>query len=325
MASFGRVLDQIIGHEDIKEHFTNLILNDHLHHCNLLSGPEGIGKKQLAIGFAQELLCEEKKDQKACGFCPHCLRAGKLQHESVLFIEPEGQSIKIDKAKEVQRFFQLNRIGRARIVIIDQVEKMNPQAANSLLKTFEEPPEETYFFLISGNQHKLLSTIRSRAQLCRVKPISLKLLESKSYAEKWQIHASQGSFAELKKWREESQVEFRKEFIDWVNNLDKSSFADLKTNTSGFSKDKDKFIDSLGFLQQILRDAICHNTNPDSVKFFPDQKEFIGKIAKIGPEGLQKLYDLCFNIELDLNINIDRQLHLESFSFQFKRLLNINP
>jgi DNA polymerase-3 subunit delta' len=320
LSSFGRLFDQIFGHEDAKTHFAGQVTKGSMAHCQLFVGPEGIGKKLFATALAQEILCQEKKENKACGFCPHCIRVAKGQHESLLIIEPETKFIKLDQAREVQKFLQLSRMGVARIIIIDQAEKMNPQAANALLKTLEEPPEETFFFLITGNQHQLLSTIRSRAQLFRFKPISLDILRKKSTASEWQIQASSGSIADLKSWQEESKLEFRQSFLEYFEALKGLSYAEIKYQCTEWAKDDKQFRECLKLFQYAIRDALYYPISSESVRYFPDQMNFIEKLAKIGPDGLQFLHDLCFNIELDLDVNIDKALHLENLSFRIKSL-----
>ena len=324
MNSFGRLMDQILGHDVYKKHFMKCVASSELHHCNLMVGQEGIGKKMIAFAIAQELLCDEKKEDKACGFCPHCIRVAKNAHESVLYIEPESQSIKMESARQIQKFLQLSRIGKARIIIIDHVDKMNPQTANALLKTLEEPPEETYFFLITNNPHALLPTIQSRSQAVRIKPIPLDFLRKKSIADDWQIQASGGSFAELKKWQQEDKLARRNDFLHWLDSLKEINFVQLKEDCQGMAKDKEVFKESLFFLQLALRDALSLRLGSERPKYFPDHIEKIQKLAKIEQVELQKLYELCFNIEQDMTVNIDRALHLESFVFQIKRLLNRN-
>ena len=93
---------------------------------------------------------------KACGICGSCLRIAQGQSESMLEIRPDGQFIKVSQASEIINYLSLQQWGRARAVIIDDVQRMNMQAANSLLKTLEEPPERTYFFLLTINYSMLI-------------------------------------------------------------------------------------------------------------------------------------------------------------------------
>ena len=104
---------------------------------------EGIGKRQVAVAVAQQLLCSGR--QEACGECSDCIRVKAGKHESVL-LQPDGAQIKVEQSRSVIKFLSLKSNHSVRIVIIDDAHLMNSQAANSLLKILEEPPSGVYFF-----------------------------------------------------------------------------------------------------------------------------------------------------------------------------------
>ncbi len=120
----------------------------------------------LAWALAQALVCEG--ESAPCGSCGPCLRVEAKQSENVLFIEPKGLTVKVEQVKEVLDFISLRIVGRARVVIFQEAENLGLQAANSLLKTLEEPTENTYFLLLSKSRESLLPTIRSRTQVLRL-------------------------------------------------------------------------------------------------------------------------------------------------------------
>jgi DNA polymerase-3 subunit delta' len=127
----------------------------------------------VAYAIAQKLLCEVKDTPNTpCGVCPSCVRVAKHQSENVLFIEPVGQNIKVDQARHIIEFLNLSNFGRNRIVIIDQANLFNPQAANSILKILEEPNENVFFILIAPEAESMMRTIRSRSQVIRFNPLS---------------------------------------------------------------------------------------------------------------------------------------------------------
>tara|TARA_Y100000780_G_scaffold231666_1_gene258008 strand:- start:105657 stop:106634 length:978 start_codon:yes stop_codon:yes gene_type:complete len=320
-SGFGRIFDNLLGNQSFKDFVLARIQNKDLRHCNILTGTDGIGKKSLAAGIAQELFCEEKKEGKACGFCPNCIRTAKHAHENLLIVGPEaGSMIKMESAKEIQKFLQLQNAGKARVIIIDQAEKLNPSTSNSLLKTLEEPPEGTYFFLITNNHHQLLETIRSRSQMFRLKALPTELLRQKTTAEDWQVHASGGSFGALQTWREDSQLEFRSEIASCLENLDSMSFSEIKESSERLAGEKAMFPKLLELIGLAIRDAINIQIKENSFKFFPDQTKLIEKLAKIPREKLFELDETCFNIEQKLKINVDRSLHLTSFLLKLKRI-----
>jgi len=145
------------------------IEEDRLPHALMLTGPPGVGKRHLARVLAQRLLCRAPRAGSACGKCHACglLRAGT--HPDFHRIAPEepGKAIKIDAVRELTR----RLVGHAqqsgyKLVTLEPAEAMNANAANALLKTLEEPAENTLLILVSDNPASVLPTIRSRCQLC---------------------------------------------------------------------------------------------------------------------------------------------------------------
>jgi DNA polymerase-3 subunit delta' len=166
----GRILDALVGHETVVAPLMRSIAGDRLTAATIFAGPSGVGKKMAALGLAQALVCE--RERRACGACGPCARMARGQSESLLLVEPQGVSIKVEQARDVLGFLSLRGLGRARVVVIDQAHAMNSQAANALLKVLEEPPPDAFFFLLTNQASALLPTIRSRAQMARFAPLS---------------------------------------------------------------------------------------------------------------------------------------------------------
>ena len=171
MADLG---SSLLGHAQIWSRLTQQGAQNQLPSCLLFTGPSGIGKKKLALALAQAALCETQAPLspawQACGHCGSCLRISQAQSESVLVLTPETQQIKVDEARALIEFFDLHKVGRFRFVVVDEADRLNRQASNSLLKTLEEPPADSFIFLISSYPWKLLPTIRSRAVFINFAP-----------------------------------------------------------------------------------------------------------------------------------------------------------
>lgn len=159
---------------------------DRLPHALLVCGRPGIGKTQFAREFARSLLCESPIDRLACGQCPSCHWFGQSNHPDYREIVPEsaqdddgdavtGDSgkeagkkslvIKIEQIRAMREFVSLSthRAG-FRVIVLRPAESLQPAAANSLLKTLEEPPPSTAIVLVSDRPARLLATIRSRCE-----------------------------------------------------------------------------------------------------------------------------------------------------------------
>lgn len=139
-----------------------------LPHAILLAGPQGLGKGEFARDLAQSLLCEQPGDAGlACGQCRACAKFMAASHPDFWVVEPEepGKAIKVDQIRDLIRQFALaSHQGGYRIAIVRPAELMNLAAANSLLKTLEEPPANTLILLLSASPSLLPATILSRCQ-----------------------------------------------------------------------------------------------------------------------------------------------------------------
>ena len=139
-----------------------------LPHALLLCGARGLGKRDFAISLAKSLLCATpKQDGTACGQCRHCQQFEAGSHPDYYLLEPEesGKQIKIDQVRQLSQALALvSHQGGYRVVIIHPAENMNLAAANSLLKTLEEPPQNTMLLLVSAQPSLLPATILSRCQ-----------------------------------------------------------------------------------------------------------------------------------------------------------------
>ena len=157
-----------------------------LPHALLLRGPEGVGKRRFARRLARTLLCPSPTEEGACGECRAChLSSGELHPDLHLIEAPEDRKlIGIDQIREVNERLALTASGGTRkLVVMAPAEAMSRPAANTLLKTLEEPPGDTVFVLVSERSSLLPATIRSRCQAlsfpCPPAPVALAWLEGR--------------------------------------------------------------------------------------------------------------------------------------------------
>jgi DNA polymerase-3 subunit delta' len=141
----------------------------------LLIGESGVGKRTFARLLAQALLCNGTDDaeKKPCGECRNCKRFLSRTHPDALFPTPlpKEKTIKIDARRGMIDTLSRHSLeGGRRVVVIENAEKMTPQAQNCLLKTLEDGAEDTYFLLTCDVESAILPTIRSRCRCVRVQP-----------------------------------------------------------------------------------------------------------------------------------------------------------
>ncbi len=167
------LLDDILGHERVREGLKSAAASDTVHHAMLFSGPEGVGKGAVARAFAALAACPNPSASgDACGTCRSCERilshrpGEETRHPDVLWLSPQSSAvIKIAQVRDLLGIIPYPPLeARVRTVVIEPADTMNVEAANALLKTLEEPPSSTRFILITSRPDALLSTIRSRCQ-----------------------------------------------------------------------------------------------------------------------------------------------------------------
>lgn len=152
-----------------------MLAGGRLPHALLLAGPEGVGKAWFAQRLAARLLClEPPQGTVPCGACDACHWFEARSHPDYLQLAPEdGKApIRVDAVRAMIAFTELTRAaGRYKVVVMLEAERMNPAAANSLLKTLEEPPQGTVLILVSAAASRLPATVRSRCQTLRFPPV----------------------------------------------------------------------------------------------------------------------------------------------------------
>ena len=138
--------------------------NQHAH-AYLLHGPAGIGKRVLANQLAARLLCQQPLALAACGECKSCHLLAAGTHSDFYVLEPAeaDKAIKVEQVRDLVDFVvQTPQLGGRKLVLLEPAEAMNPNAANALLKSLEEPAGNTVMLLISHQPSRLLPTVRSR-------------------------------------------------------------------------------------------------------------------------------------------------------------------
>jgi DNA polymerase III subunit delta' len=182
--------DDIQGQPAAIQTLTRALSGGRIHHAYRFQGPPGVGKELTALRFAQALMCE--KGGLGCGACSACRRAITFTeeeprvplHPDVVLVgrgvyrsvtgQGEATGIGVEQVRRVV----LGRVGfgphegRALVFIVREAETLTPSAANSLLKTLEEPPPRTHFVLLTSRANRLLDTIRSRTLPVRFGPLS---------------------------------------------------------------------------------------------------------------------------------------------------------
>jgi DNA polymerase-3 subunit delta' len=163
------VFDEIIGQDTVVETLKSSLERGNLSHAYLFLGKAGLGKTAAAYALAASLICEKG----GCGTCSVCSRIKRGIHPDVQIIEPIGATgYLIDQIRDI-----IHQVSRApvesdhKVYILYGVDQFNDSSANAFLKTLEEPPHNVTFILFAHSLGAIISTIRSRCQIIRFKPL----------------------------------------------------------------------------------------------------------------------------------------------------------
>lgn len=176
----------LLGHSEPLERLRHSVQNGRLAHAYAFVGPGGIGKRTFALILTQALLCERNDESQLepCGECAGCRQVVARSHPDVSLVAlPTGKSelpIELfvgdaDHRGEAGLCHELSlrpMAGKRKIAIIDDADLFNEASGNALLKTLEEPPQESLLILIATSTDLLLPTIRSRCQIVNFRPLA---------------------------------------------------------------------------------------------------------------------------------------------------------
>lgn len=163
----------IIGQEQIKEHLQNALTTGKVSHAYIINGEKSSGKEFIAKIFAMTLQCEQG-GMEPCNECRSCKQSLSKNQPDIIYVSHEKpNSIGVDDIRaQVNNDVAIKPYSsKYKVYIINEAEKMTPQAQNAILKTLEEPPAYAVIILLVSNINTLLPTILSRCVVLNMKPV----------------------------------------------------------------------------------------------------------------------------------------------------------
>ena len=310
------LMQQVIGHERVKQVLAECQRRDSLPPSFIFAGPSGVGKFMVALAWAQWVLCKQTANG-ACGVCADCIQVANRTHSNLIVIEPEKNSIKLDQTRELMRQLSLQQWQGRRVVIFNEAQLLNPHAANSILKVVEEPPEGTHFVFVTSSYFAMISTLRSRSQRIQFQPLSPDQLRQQSG---WVLGSAQGRMDQLEKLTAEGMVQAREVAVSLLpkllaNEYWQASQEDFKP----IAKDREQLGFLFGIWRQILRDSFMQDSQLRTHQDFNVE----ASVSNLPSQARLEMYDLFQNQEQALLRNADPQLTLESTLISVKQLQNM--
>ena len=167
----------LVGHEWAVDMLKKHVVNGTTRHAYLFAGPPGLGRRTLALRFAQALNCQTPLDAGIpCGQCRDCKQIEAMQHADLTVVQADsdGGTLKVDQIREARRTLTFKPYqSKYRVAIFLHFQEANDNAANALLKTLEEAPSYAVLILTADNPEQLLPTIVSRCEVLRLRPLPI--------------------------------------------------------------------------------------------------------------------------------------------------------
>ena len=281
----------LIGHNWAVDMLKKHIVRGTTRHAYLFSGPPGLGRRTLALRFAQALNCPTPVEAGVpCGTCRDCKQIESMQHAdlSVIQADSEGGTLKVDQIREMRRTLTLKPYqSKYRVSIFLRFQEANDNAANALLKTLEEAPSYAVLILTTDNPEQLLPTIVSRCEVLKLRPLKIeevqRELETRGLETgraKLIAHISGGRMGyAIRLIENDSLLEKREERLNDLLMLVSASRVEKFKYADQLSKDKEAMRQAITFWLSYWRDVMLRAAQAETPLVNVDRNVEIEDIA----------------------------------------------
>lgn len=314
----------IVGQDAIKGHLMAAIEQNKISHAYILTGERYSGKEFITKIFAAALLCEEETD-RPCGKCHNCIQSFSDNNPDIIYVtheKPNTISVE-DIRNQVNTTVQIKPYGgKRKIYIINEAEKMNPQAQNALLKTLEEPPEYVVIILLTSNMNELLPTILSRAVILSMRPVRdrevkkflMEEVKIPDYKADICVAFARGNVGKAKLLaRNEDFDRIKEDAVTLMKNIRDMDVSEITAAVKKASEYKVEISDFLDIIMVWYRDVLLFKATADANNLiFREEIQYIKKAADVSSyEELQNIIDALDKAKQRLEANVSFDLTME--------------
>ncbi len=282
----------LIGNEWAVDMLKKHVANGTTRHAYLFAGPPGLGRRTLALRFAQALNCPTPLEAGVpCGQCRDCKQIAAMQHADLTVVQAdaEGGTLKVDQIREARRTLVLKPYqAKYRVALFLRFQEANDNAANALLKTLEEAPSYAVLILTANNPEQLLPTIVSRCEVLRLR--SLRIEEAQKELETRGLetgqarliaHLSGGRFGyALRLLEDDSLLGWREERLNDLQSLISASRVEKFAYADKLSKDKESMRQAILVWLSYWRDVMLRTAQAQTPLVNVDRNLEIEELAQ---------------------------------------------
>ena len=315
----------IIGQEQLKEHIQNAITSNKVSHAYIINGERNAGKEFIARIFAMTLQCE-KGGIEPCNECHSCKQALSHNQPDIVYISHEKpNSIGVEDIRgQINNDIGIKPYSSPRkIYIMNEGEKMTPQAQNALLKTLEEPPEYAVIFILTDNVEALLPTIISRCVVLNMKPVSDNLVKKylmeelgvPDYKANICVAFARGNIGKAKLLASSEELEKVKDeaitLVKYINDMEINEIVKAIKKIMEYKLDVNDYLD---ILTVWYRDVLLFKATKDMNSLvFKQEIQQIRRVADRSTyEGIENIVSALQQAKrrLEANVNFDLTMEL---------------
>lgn len=259
----------LLGHDWAVNLLKNNLADGRIRHAYLFTGPQGIGRRTIALRLAQGINCVDTKvPGSPCGECRACRLIEKMEHPDLTIVQAEnvGGNLRVNQIRELQRSLNLSPYeSKYRIALILRFEEANPSASNALLKTLEEPPSRVVMMLTAQDAESLLPTIVSRCEVINLRSLAIKTVSTglqtqygiASQDAELLAHISEGRPGHaLNYLKDPDLISERQSGLEKLGHLLAANRVERFATADGLSKHKDGIGDLLKVWSSFWRDVL---------------------------------------------------------------------
>lgn len=318
--------NDIIGQEHIKEHLRISLSSGKISQAYLITGECMQGKEFIARIFANALVCEDPKDGiNPCGICRSCIQAATFNHPDIITVTHDKPgTISIDDIRQqVVSDAQIRPYqSRWKIYIMNEAEKMTPQAQNALLKTLEEPPEYVVIMLLSTSKTAMLSTVLSRCVQLDMRPVEDRIVKEylmneikvPDYRADICTAFARGNIGKAKSLASSEDFEnIREEAVRVLKHIRRMDTTDLIGTLRKLEDYRISVNDLLDIMMIWYRDILLYKATMDEGAIvFRDEKDSIIKESEADSyEGIEKIIRIMEKTKQRIKANVNFELAME--------------